>query len=209
MKNLFEAGKVLLLDMAATLFFLLLYLLTHNVALSVVLGMALGAAQIGWQLARGKPIDTMQWMSLFLVLGAGTVTLITNDPRFVMIKPSVIYLIVGVVMLKRGWMNRYLPPIAIELVPDIAVIFGYAWSGLMFFSAALNLVVALNVSVVTWSATMSIYGIASKAAMFLVGYAVMRCIGVARARRRSANGAAPASSPSAVADDLAKVGSAS
>jgi intracellular septation protein len=209
MKNLFEAGKVLLLDMAATLFFLLLYLLTHNVALSVVLGMALGAAQIGWQLARGKPIDTMQWMSLFLVLGAGTVTLITNDPRFVMIKPSVIYLIVGVVMLKRGWMNRYLPPIAIELVPDIAVIFGYAWSGLMFFSAALNLVVALNFSVVTWSATMSIYGIASKAAMFLVGYAVMRSIGVARARRRSANGVAPASPPSAVADDLAKAGSAS
>ncbi len=96
--------------MAATLFFLVLYLLTRNVALSVVLGMALGIAQIGWQLARGKPIDTMQWMSLFLVLGAGTVTLITNDPRFVMIKPSVIYLIVGIVMLKRGWMNRYLPP---------------------------------------------------------------------------------------------------
>ena len=183
MKNLFEAGKVLLLDMAATLFFLLLYLLTHNVALSVVLGMALGLAQIGWQLARGKPIDTMQWMSLFLVLGAGTVTLITNDPRFVMIKPSVIYVIVGVVMLKRGWMNRYLPPVAIQLVPDIAVIFGYVWSGLMFFSAALNLIVALNFSVVTWSAVMSIWGIASKAVLFLIGYVTMRTIG--RRRRRA------------------------
>jgi intracellular septation protein len=184
MKNLFEAGKLLLLDMAATLFFLVLYLLTHNVPLSVVLGMALGIAQIGWQFARRKPIDTMQWMSLFLVLGAGTVTLITNDPRFMMIKPSVIYIIVGVVMLKRGWMNRYLPPIAIELVPDIAVMVGYSWSGLMFFSAALNVIVALNFDVVTWSVTMSIYGIASKAVMFLIGYALMRTIGVARKRRR-------------------------
>ena len=184
MKDLFESGKLLLLDMAATLFFLGLYLLTHNIPLSVVLGMALGIAQIGWQFARGKPIDTMQWMSLFLVLGAGTVTLITNDPRFMMIKPSVIYIIVGVVMLKRGWMNRYLPPIAIELVPDIAVMLGYAWSGLMFFSAALNVVVALNFDVVTWSVTMSIYGIASKALMFLIGYTVMRTIGVARYRRR-------------------------
>ena len=184
MKNLFEAGKLLLLDMAATLFFLVLYLLTHNVALSVVLGMALGIAQIGWQLARGKPIDTMQWMSLFLVLGAGTVTLLTNDPRFVMIKPSVIYLIVGVVMLKRGWMNRYLPPVAIALVPDIAVILGYVWSGLMFFSAALNVIVALNFSVVTWSVTMSVWGIASKAVMFLIGYAVMRIVGGRRARRQ-------------------------
>src|ERR1700682_1350767 len=102
MKNLLQAGKLLLLDMAATLFFLVLYLLTHNIALSVVLGMALGTAQIGWQLARRKPIDTMQWMSLFLVLGAGTVTLIIDDPRFVMIKPRVLSLIVVVVMLTRG-----------------------------------------------------------------------------------------------------------
>ena len=184
MKDLFESGKLLLLDMAATLFFLGLYLLTHNIPLSVVLGMALGIAQIGWQFARGKPIDTMQWMSLFLVLGAGTVTLITNDPRFIMIKPSAIYIIVGVVMLKRGWMNRYLPPIAIELVPDIAVILGYVWSGLMFFSAALNVIVALNFDVVAWSVTMSIYGVASKAALFLIGYTVMRSIGVARRRRQ-------------------------
>jgi intracellular septation protein A len=194
MKNLFEAGKLLLLDMAATLFFLVLYLLTHNVPLSVVLGMGLGIAQIGWQLARKKPIDTMQWMSLFLVLGAGTVTLITNDPRFIMVKPSVIYLIVGIVMLRRGWINRYLPPIALEIVPDIAVMVGYAWSGLMFFSAVLNLVLALNVSVATWSVTMSIYGIVSKAVMFLIGYAVMRTVGRRRRRRlQEPQGGRPAS----------------
>jgi len=183
-KNLFEAGKLLLLDMAATLFFLALYLLTHSVTLAVVLGMALGVALIGWQLARRKPIDTMQWMSLFLVLGAGTVTLLTDDPRFVIIKPTVIYIVVGVVMLKRGWINRYMPPIALELVPDIAIILGYVWSGLMFFSAALNLIAALNFSVVTWSATMSIWGITSKLVLFLIGYATMRTIGPARYRRR-------------------------
>jgi intracellular septation protein A len=184
MTNLFKAARLLLLDMAATLFFLALYLFTQNIALSVVLGMTLGAAQIGWQIARRKPIDTMQWMSLFLVLGAGTVTLITDDPRFVMIKPSVIYIIVGVVMLRRGWMNRYLPPVAIELVPDIAVTFGYVWAGLMFFSAALNVIVAFTFSVVTWSVTMSIYGIVSKAALFLIGYATMRIIGRRRRRQR-------------------------
>ena len=181
MKNLLEAGSMLLLDMAATLLFLMLFLLTHNVALSVVLGMALGIALIGWRLARRLPIDAMQWMSLFLVLGASLVTLITDDPRFLMIKPSVIYLIAGVVMLKRGWIIRYLPPIAVELVPDVAVIFGYAWAGLMFFSAVLNLVLAANFSVVTWSAAISIWGIASKLVLFLMGYATMRS--VARHRR--------------------------
>src|ERR1700690_3562645 len=103
MKNLFKTGKLLLLDMASTFFFLILYLLTESISLSVVLGIALGVAQIGWEFARKRPIDTMQWMSLFLVVGSGTATLVTADPRFIMVKPSLIYIVVGLVMLKPGW----------------------------------------------------------------------------------------------------------
>jgi hypothetical protein len=44
MKILFDSGKLLLLDMASTFFFLVLYLLTKNIPLSVLLAMALGAA---------------------------------------------------------------------------------------------------------------------------------------------------------------------
>ena len=182
MRDLFTAAKLLLLDMASTVFFLVVFLLTKNIPLAVALGVAVGVAQIGWEFVRKRPIDTMQWMSLFLVVGAGTATLITNDPRFVMVKPSLIYLVVGLVMLKPGWMNRYLPPVAKELVPDLAFIFGFIWSGLMFFSAALNVIVALNFSVVTWASFMSVYGIVSKLGLFLIQYAVMRYVGIRRRR---------------------------
>ena len=182
MRDLFTAAKLLLLDMASTVFFLVVFLLSKNIPLAVALGVALGVAQIGWEFVRKRPIDTMQWMSLFLVVGAGTATLITNDPRFVMVKPSLIYLVVGLVMLKPGWMNRYLPPVAKELVPDLAFIFGFIWSGLMFFSAALNVIVALNFSVVTWASFMSVYGIVSKLGLFLIQYAVMRYVGIRRRR---------------------------
>ncbi|MGD0315328.1 MAG: septation protein IspZ [Xanthobacteraceae bacterium] len=182
MRDLFAAAKLLLLDLASTVFFLVVFLLSKNIPLAVALGVALGVAQIGWEFVRKRPIDTMQWLSLFLVVGAGTATLITNDPRFVMVKPSLIYLVVGLVMLKPGWMNRYLPPVAKELVPDIAFIFGFIWSGLMFFSAALNLIVALNFSVVTWASFMSVYGIVSKLGLFLIQYATMRYIGIRRRR---------------------------
>ena len=100
-----------------------------------------------------------------------------------MLKPSVIYTIVGIVMLKPGWMNRYLPPVAIEIVPDIAFIFGFIWAGLMFFSASLNQIVALNFSVVTWASFMSIYGIVSKVALVLIGFVTMRTIGMRRHAR--------------------------
>jgi hypothetical protein len=54
----------------------------------------------------------------------------------------------------------------------------------MFFSAGLNLIVALNFGVVAWSVLMSIYGIASKLVLFLIGFATMRTIGVRRRRAR-------------------------
>lgn len=183
MRNLFAAAKLLLLDMSSTFLFVVIFLPTRNLPLSVVLGMALGGVQIGWQFARKKSIGTMQWISLFLVLGFGTATFITDDPRFVMVKPSLIYVIVGLVMLKPGWMNRYLPLAAMEVVPDIAFIFGFVWAGLMFFSAALNVIIVQNFSLVAWAAFMSAYAIVSKLLLFLIQYATMRYVGAGRRAR--------------------------
>jgi intracellular septation protein len=180
MMDLFHSGRLLVFDLASTFVFLIAYLLTNSVPLSVTLGMALGVAQTGWQLASKRPIGAMQWTSLLLVICLGAITLITNDPRFVMIKPSLIYTVVGVVMLKPGWMNRYLPAATIDVTPDIVHIFGFIWSGLMFFSAGLNVIVALNASVVTWASFMSVYGIFSKLGLFLIQYGTMRYTGFRR-----------------------------
>ena len=90
--------------------------------------MGLGMAQIGWQYARRQPIGSLQWLSMVLILASGTATCFTHDPRFVMLKPSVIYCIVGAVMLRRGWMNRYLPERAAP-VADVATAFGLSGPG--------------------------------------------------------------------------------
>ena len=186
MKNLFHAGKFLALDMASTFFFLAIFALTHNVTLSVALGMALGIGQVTWQIVAKRPIDVMQWMSLVLVVASGTITLVTHDARFVMIKPTLIYIVVGTVMLKKGWMNRYLPPVAMEVVADLGERFGYVWAGLMFASAGLNLAIALKFDPLTWAAFMSIWAIGSKLALFLVQFSTMRWIGGQRRRRQLA-----------------------
>src|SRR6185369_8720782 len=107
-------------DLASTLLCLAVLLITKDLMLAVLLGVGLGIVQIGWMLARRQRIDTMQWLSIGLVVASGAATMLTNDPRFVMLKPTVIYCIVGAYMLRPGWLNRYLPPIAVQLVPDIA-----------------------------------------------------------------------------------------
>ena len=181
MKNLLQAGRVLALDLASTILFLVVYLATDNLYVAVGLGMALGVAQIGWQYAHKQPIGSLQLLSVVLILASGTATFFTRDPTFVMLKPSVIYVIVGVVMLKRGWMNRYLPERA-QPVADVATTFGYVWAGLMFASAALNIALALTLDAKTWAAVMSGWGLFSKIGLFLIQYGWMTAVG----RRRAA-----------------------
>jgi len=177
MNHLLQSARLLVSDLASTLMFLAVLLITKDLMLAVALGVGLGVVQIGWLMARRKPIDTMQWLSIGLVVVSGVATMLTSDPRFVMLKPTVIYCIVGAYMLRPGWMNRYLPPIAVQTVPDLAYLFGFIWAGLMFLSAVLNIALALTLDPVSWSAAMSIWGIASKVALFLIQYATMRLIG--------------------------------
>ena len=186
MKSLLHSARAVLTDMLATLFFLALYALTHSIALSVAASLILAFGQIGWQLLHGRPVDALQWIGLVVIASLGTSTLISNNPLFVMLKPSLIYCLVGAAMLKRGWMSKYLPAIALETAPDLAIGFGYAWAGLMFFSAVRNLLVALNLSVLAWGGFMAIYSMASKLVLFAVQYGVMKSVGRRRYRARAA-----------------------
>ena len=81
MQNFLTSATLLVSDLASTLLFLAVLLTTKNLLLAVALGMLLGAVQIGWLLARKKPIGTIQWLSVILVLSSGAATLLTNDAR--------------------------------------------------------------------------------------------------------------------------------
>ena len=67
---------------------------------------------------------SLQWISLAMVLVSTAATIYTLDPRYVMAKPSVVYAMIGSAMLRRGWMNRYIPPENLPLVGDLMTCFG-------------------------------------------------------------------------------------
>jgi intracellular septation protein len=186
MKQLIQSAKFLLFDLASTLFFFALYAATHNIILAVSVAVALALGQIGWEVAHGRRVDALQWVSLVVVVASAAGTLHTGNPRFVMLQPSVLYLLTGIAMLQRGWMNRYLPPKALEYVPDLGITFGYVWAGLMLLSAAVNLGLALSLDLKAWGVAISAWGIASKTALFFIQFAVMKSTGRRRHHARMA-----------------------
>jgi intracellular septation protein len=138
-------------DFLSAFVFLGFYLATGNLPLAVGLAMAVGLAQFALAKWRGRRLEAMQWLSLGLVIVLGAVTLFTNDSRFMMAKPSFIHFAIGAVMLRPGWMDRYLPPAVKDNLPQqIIVLTGYAWAGLMFTLGLLNLYVAANYGLVAW-----------------------------------------------------------
>ncbi len=175
MHPLIYAARPLVLDFLATIVFLVLVALKVDAAIAAGVAIAIGVAQVAILKIINRPIAPLQWLGLALVLVFGTASLLTHDMRFLMVKPTIIYLLVGAFMLQRGWMLRYLPPIAAGHGEDVMVVFGYVWAGLMFVSGIANAVVAVAFTA-HWVVFMAIFPTASKVALFAVQYLTMRTV---------------------------------
>lgn len=174
MNSLLFALRPIASDFLPTIVFAVLVALHVDVPAATGGALAVALTQMAVQrLVLKRPIPLLQWASIGLVVVFGTLGVMTNDARFLMLKPSIIYIAIGVVMLKRGWMIRYLPPIANGRGEPLMIAWGYVWSGLMFISAAANLAVAWWLPAM-WPAYLAVVPMASKIALFAVQYASMR-----------------------------------
>jgi len=163
-------------DFFSTIVFLALYLITGDVLLATGVAIAGAVAQVVYSRIKGQQLTFMTYASLALVIVLGSATLLTNDPRFVLAKPSIAHFAIGAIMLKRGWMLRYMPPIVTETVPEYVTIAGYAWAGLMFALGAGVIAVASTGDMKLWALYVSVVAIGAKVAAFAVQYVAFRVI---------------------------------
>ena len=182
MRTLLYALGPMLFDSLGVLVFAVLLVAGAGIIPATIAGTVVALAVVGYELLRGKKVAALQWISLASVLLTAAATLFTGDPRFVMAKPTIVYLIVGSVMLRKGWLNRYIMPEQQALVGDVMDRFGMIWAALMFTSAALNLVVAVFFTA-WWPLFIGIFPLASKFGLFAIHIAVVHFIGQARLRR--------------------------
>ena len=165
-------------DFFSTILFIAIYLATDNVLLAT--GVAI--AQVIYSRVKGKELGYMTWASLALVIVLGSATLLTHDPRFVLAKPAIGHFAIGVIMLKRGWMLRYLPPIVTETIPEYAIFAGYAWAALCFVLAAGTIGVAMTGDMKLWTFYVTVVLVGAKIAAFAIQYIAFRILVGSRLR---------------------------
>jgi intracellular septation protein len=163
-------------DFFSTIVFLALYLITGDVLLATGVAIAGAVAQVVYSRIKGQQLTFMTYASLALVIVLGSATLLTNDPRFVLAKPSIAHFAIGAIMLKRGWMLRYMPPIVSETIPEYVTVAGYAWAVLMFALGAGVIAVASTGDMKLWALYVSVVAIGAKVAAFAVQYAAFRVV---------------------------------
>jgi intracellular septation protein A len=173
MKDVF--GR-LLTDFLSTIVFLALYLTTGNVVLATSFAIAGAVAQVVYSRVKGKPLAFMTYASLALVIVLGGATLLTNDPRFVLAKPSIAHFAIGAIMLRRGWMLRYMPPLVSETIPQYVTVAGYAWAALMFALGLGTIAVAATGDLRLWAIYVSVVLLGAKVAAFAIQYAAFRIL---------------------------------
>ena len=179
MKDVFAR---LLYDFLSAIVFLVVYLSTGNVVLATSVAVAGAVAQVIYSRLKGQPLSFMTYASLALVIVLGTATLLTNDPRFVLAKPSIAHFAIGAIMLKRGWMLRYMPPIVAETIPEYVTFAGYAWAALMFVLGIGTIAAASTGDLKLWAFYVSVVLIGAKIAAFALQYVAFRLLITTRLR---------------------------
>jgi intracellular septation protein len=169
-------------DFLSAIVFLVLYLLTDNVVLATSVAIGGAIAQVIHARVKRRELGFMTWASLALVIVLGTATILTRDPRFVLAKPSIAHFAIGAIMLKRGWMLRYMPQIAVETIPEYVTIAGYAWAALMFALGAGTIAVALTGDLKLWAFYVSFVAIGAKVLAFAIQYVAFRLLITGRIR---------------------------
>jgi intracellular septation protein A len=172
-----QVFKQLFADFFSTIVFLAIYLASGNIYLATGVAIAGAVGQFALSRYRGQKLDVMNWASLGLVVVLGGATILTHDARFVMMKPSIAHFAIAGVMLRRGWMLRYLPPFVKEHVSANAIIAaGYCWAALMVTLGLINIVIAATGDMVLWAWFVSVGAMGAKILAFAVQYLLFRTI---------------------------------
>jgi intracellular septation protein len=152
--------RTLLADMAAGLLFFAVLTLTNDIYKATLAGVVFGVGVACRIWVKTRRLEPMQLLGLGLVLVLGSATIVLHDPRFMMYKPTVYFVCAGLVMLKPGWMYRYMPKATnVQALPTASVrarrrfieVAGAVYCAVTLSMALINALLALYASQKSWA----------------------------------------------------------
>ncbi len=145
----------ILFDLFPVILFVAAYVLTDDLFVATGAIIAATVAQVAWQHFRHGRVDKMLWVSLGIVLVLGSLTLVLQDKRFILWKPTVVYWIFAVALLGAqvfAGKNLIRALLGKEITAPDAVWtrINVAWACFFFAMGFVNLYVAFTYSEAFW-----------------------------------------------------------
>ena len=81
----------ILSDLLAVILFFITYTVTKNIIWATAVALAAGVVQAVFTYIKNKKLETMQWVSLILIVVLGGATILLKDQRFIMWKPTALF----------------------------------------------------------------------------------------------------------------------
>lgn len=132
--------------------------------------------QVGWVKLRGRKVDLMLWISLFIIAVFGGATLWLQDENFIKWKPTVLYWIFAAAIFGAAAFGknliRTLTGGQMELPEPAWRLMNLNWGGFFAFMGVANLWVAYNFSTDAW-VDFKLYGSIGLMLVFVVIQSLM------------------------------------
>jgi intracellular septation protein len=157
-----------------------LFFVTYKLAgIYAATGVAIATTvlQIAWAWFKHRKVDTMQWVSLGVIVVFGGATLLLHDETFIKWKPSVLYWLIALGMLISHYLfrkNAMRAMLGEQLVlPEpIWAYVNNAWAGFFAVMGGLNLYVANHFSTDTW-VNFKLFGFGGLMLVFVVAQGLL------------------------------------
>lgn len=127
----------------------------YDIYIATGVAIAASVVQIGWLLARRRPVAGMQWASLAIIVVFGGLTLFLHDETFIKWKPTVLYAAFALSLLVSRYvfgknLIKAMMDAQIALPAAIWTRLNLGWTIFFAAMAVLNIYVAYNYPTATW-----------------------------------------------------------
>ncbi len=165
-----------LFDLFPVILFFAAFSLTRDIYLATAVAMAATVGQVAFSWFKHRKVDTMQWVSLGLIVVLGGATLLLHDKSFIMWKPTVLYWLMGVGLLVSQAMGKQplksLMGKQLTLPEAVWRRLSLAWVAFFAGMGALNLYVAFTFSEEVW-VNFKLFGGMGLMLLFVLGQSVV------------------------------------